>query len=81
MLFFSMLNSENKTYDLKKVLPIMLCRFSNELFALKKYRILHIEYLTRYLKNSGIKLLTNIVLNRYLLLAFLKNKIKMVSVM
>ena len=24
----------------------MLCRFSNDLFALKKCRILHIEYLT-----------------------------------
>ena len=35
---------------------------SNDLFALKKRRILHIEYLTSNKKNSGIKLLTNIVL-------------------
>ena len=39
-----MLNSDDKAYDWN--LPIMLCRFSNEPFALKKYRILHIENLT-----------------------------------
>ena len=37
-------------------------RFSNDLFALKKSRILHIENLTSNKKISGIKLLMNIVL-------------------
>ena len=40
----------------------MLNRFSNDLFALKKCRILHIENLTSNNKNSGIKLLMNIAL-------------------
>ena len=39
-----------KTYD-KKFLPIMPCRFWNDLFALKKYRILHIRNLTSNKKN------------------------------
>ena len=38
-----MLNSENKTYDQKKILPIILCRFSIDLFALKKCRFAHSE--------------------------------------
>ena len=38
-MFYSMLKRENKTYNLKKILPIMLCRLSNDLFALKKCRI------------------------------------------
>ena len=29
-----------------KMIPIMLCRFSNDLFALKEYSILHIDNLT-----------------------------------
>ena len=53
----------------------MLCRISNNLFALKKRRILHIEYLTSK-KKSGIKLLANKVLISKSLPAFLKNEIK-----
>ena len=53
----------------------MLCRISNNLFALKKRRILHIEYLTSN-KKSGIKLLANKVLISKSLPAFLKNEIK-----
>ena len=53
----------------------MLCRISNDLFALKKRRILHIEYLTSN-KKSGIKLLANKVLISKSLPAFLKNEIK-----
>ena len=34
----------------------MQCRFSIDLFALEKYRILHIENLTSNKYNSGIKL-------------------------
>ena len=45
MLFYSMLNSENNIYDLKN--SLMLCRFSNDLFALKKRRIFYIKNLTR----------------------------------
>ena len=56
MLFYSMINNENKTYDLKKIL-IRLCRISNDLIALKKS-----VYLKSNLKNSGIKLLANVVL-------------------
>ena len=52
MLFYSMLNRGNKTYD-SKILPIMLCRFSNDLFAQKKCRILHNEYLTSRKKKYG----------------------------
>ena len=41
----------------------MPCRFSNDLFALEKFRILHIENQTRNVKkNPGIKLLMKIVL-------------------
>ena len=36
----------NKTYIIKKIIPIRFCRFSNDSFALKKCRILPIEYLT-----------------------------------
>ena len=55
MLFYSKINSENKIEDekivkiklrMKKCLPIVPCRFSNYLFALKKCRIWHIENLT-----------------------------------
>ena len=56
-----MLNSENKTYEWKFP-PIMPCKVKNDIFALKKCRILHIENLTSNKKNSGIKLLMNIVL-------------------
>ena len=45
LMFYSMLNSENKPYD-SKISPIMLCRFLNDLSALEKYRNLHIENLT-----------------------------------
>ena len=31
----------------EKILPIMLCRISNDLFALKKRRIFYIKNLTR----------------------------------
>ena len=34
-------------------LPIMLCRFSNDLFALTKFLILHIENLTSKKKKFG----------------------------
>ena len=49
---------------IKKNLPIMPCRFSNDFFTQEKFRMLHIEYLTNKCnkKKSGIKLLTNIVL-------------------
>ena len=40
----------------------MLNSFSNDLFALKKCRILHTKNLTRNDKKSGIKLLINIAL-------------------
>ena len=49
-----MLNSENKTYD-KKILTIMLYRFSNDLFALKKSLILHIAI--KAIKNIGYQAL------------------------
>ena len=58
---------------IKNKFLIMLCRISNDLFALKKCRILHIEYLTSN-KKSGIKLLANKVLISKLLPAFLKLK-------
>ena len=48
-----MLNSENKTYDLKKIIPVMFCRFSIDLSALKKCPILHIENLTSKKKKIG----------------------------
>ena len=51
MLFYSMLNSENKNYNFKKILPIMIYRFSIDLFALKKCRILRIEKLKSNEKN------------------------------
>ena len=52
-----MLNSEKKLL-IKKILPILICRFSNELFELKKCRILHIENLTSN-ENIGIASLHN----------------------
>ena len=61
---------------IKKFLPVMPRKFSNDLFALKKCCILHIENLTVNKKNSGIKLLMNIVLISYLLHTFLKYEIK-----
>ena len=51
-------------------------RFSNDLFALKKCRFLDIENLSSNKKNSGIKLLMNIMLIRSLLHIFLKYEIK-----
>ena len=48
-----MLNNENKTYDQKKSLPIMLCRFSIDFFAQKKCSILHIENWTSNKKKIG----------------------------
>ena len=52
--------SEIKTFD-EKILPIMPCRFSNDLLA-QKSLFLHVENLTRNKKRSGIKLLMNKVL-------------------
>ena len=72
MLFYSMLNSENKIYDLKN--SLMLCRFSNDLFALKKRRIL--TNLTRNKEKMCIKLLMNMVLISLILSAFLKSEIQ-----
>ena len=47
VLFYSILNREKKYLLLiKKSLPIMLCTFANDLLALKKCRISHIENLT-----------------------------------
>ena len=51
MLFFPNLDSKNKPNDLKNV-PIVPCRFSNDLFTLKKCRILHIE---KAIKNFGFQ--------------------------
>ena len=63
MLFYSILSSIVKIKHMTKTfLQIMLYRFSNDLFALKKYRIFHIENLTSIKNNSGIKLLMNKVL-------------------
>ena len=52
---------------IKKFLPIMPRRFSNDLFALNKCRNLHIENLTSHQQNSGVKLLMNIELISWLL--------------
>ena len=41
---------------IKKFLPVMPRKFSDDLFALKKCCILHIENLTINKKHSGIKL-------------------------
>ena len=54
----------------------MLCRFSIDLFALKKYRILHIDNLTSNKKKSGIKLSMNIALITSILFSILKYEIK-----
>ena len=56
--------------------PIMRHRFSNDLIALKKCRFLDIENLSSNKKNSGIKLLMNIMLISSLLHIFLKYEIK-----
>ena len=69
-----MLNSGNKTYD-KNILQIMPYRFSNDLFALKKCRILHIENLISNGIFSGIKLSMSIVLTSQIVPAFLKYEI------
>ena len=67
---------------IEKFLLTMPCRFSNDHFALKKCRILHIENVTsNKKKKSGIKLLMNIVLISYLLHTFLKYEKKLGSVM
>ena len=71
-----MLNSENKTYDLKKIIPVMFCRFSIDLSALKKCPILHIENLTSKKKKLGIKIIMNTVLISSILPTFLKCEIK-----
>ena len=60
----------------EKILLIMLCWFSNDLFSLKKCRILQIEYLTSNKEISGIKLLTFILLISQIYPAFLKYEIK-----
>ena len=51
-------------------------RFSNDLFALKKCRILHIENLTCNKKIVLIKLLMNIVLISKLLHIYMFEKLK-----
>ena len=51
-------------------------RFSNDLFALNKCSILHIDNLTSNKIILGIKLLMNIVLMIQLLNTFLKYEIK-----
>ena len=76
MFTYSTLNSENKNFDLKSSPNHMLCRFSIDLFALKKCRILHIENLTCNLKDSGINLLLNIALINSILPIILKYEIK-----
>ena len=48
----SILNQIVKIKLIKTFLLIMPCRFSNDLLALKKYRILHIEKLTNNKKNG-----------------------------
>ena len=60
----------------KKIFQIMLCRFSIDLFALKKYRILHIENLTSNRKISGIRLLMNRAMINSILPTILKFKIR-----
>ena len=61
---------------IKKVLLIVRCRFSIDLFALKKCRILHIKNLTSSKNNSGIKLFMNIALINLILSTILKYEIK-----
>ena len=51
-MFYSKPNSEEQLM-IKNFLLIMLCRFSNDLFALMKCRILHIENLTSNKKKIG----------------------------
>ena len=53
----------------------MLCTISNDFFALKKCRILHIENLTSSKQNSGIKLLKNIKVISQKMPEFLKYEI------
>ena len=52
---------------IEKVLPIMLCRFSNDFFTPKKCLILHNENCTCNEKKSGIMFLIKIVLISLLL--------------
>ena len=59
MLFYSMLNSENKTYDLKKIFPIMLCRFSIE------YCTKEIPYFAHWIFNKILKKFGYQALNEY----------------
>ena len=66
-----MLNSKKKTYD-KKCLQIKRYRYSNDFFALRKCRVLHIVNLTSNDNFSGIKLLMNIMQVSFLLHAFLQ---------
>ena len=40
-------------FVIKNILPIMPCRFSNDLFALKKCCILHIEQFNKQKKNTN----------------------------
>ena len=61
---------------IEKILPIMLCWVSNDLFATNKCRILHIEFLTSSKKKLGIKLLINVVLISCIYPAFLKYEFK-----
>ena len=56
-----MSKSENKSKT-KKILPNHDCRFSNDLFPLKKCCILHIGNITSNKKKKSIKVLMNIVL-------------------
>ena len=57
-----MLNSKIETYDKKKTSTNHALYISNDIFALKKCRILHKDNLTSNNKNSGIKVLINIEL-------------------
>ena len=61
-------------FVIKKTLPIMICRYSNDLFALKKWRILHIENLTRNKKKFGYQALNELISS--ILPTFLKYEIE-----
>ena len=74
MLFYSKLILKIKLM-INKFLPIISGRYSNDLFALKKWHMLQIENLISN-KKTSIKLLKNIVLKSYLLHTFLKYEIK-----
>lgn len=62
--------------EIKFMIQVMPCRFSNDLFKLKKCRILDIENLTSSSICWGIKLSMNIVLISVMMPSFLKNEIK-----